>query len=80
MIEIYGRSDPRCAYCVRAKNLAEISGLEYKYYDLNKDEWGIEELSKVLGHQIRTVPVVLVDGHYIGGADDLFTFIKWQID
>ena len=35
MIEIW--SKPACPYCVRAKNLCEQKGYEYKYYMIGED-------------------------------------------
>jgi len=35
MIEIWSKA--QCPYCVKAKNLCERDGLEYKYYMLDED-------------------------------------------
>lgn len=75
MIEIYGRTAPYCGFCVKAKTLCEKAGKPYKFYNLNRD-WVTPELEKELGIEIKTVPVVLIDGKYLGGAAELAEYLK----
>ena len=79
MLKIYGR--PGCPYCEKAKKLAEMLEEQGYFRDvqyINYQElgWGVEELSKVANHPVRTVPVVMLGGSenslvYIGGYQDL---------
>lgn len=74
MLKIYGRPD--CPYCEKVKKLAEMLQEQGYFRDvqyINYQElgWGVEELSKVANHPVRTVPVVLLNDVYIGGYQDL---------
>ena len=61
MITVY--SKPNCAYCEKAKYLLKNLGLEYEEKVVSKD-LSIDELFKVLGKQVRTIP-------QIGGYNEL---------
>ena len=71
MIEIW--SKPSCPYCVKAKNLCEQQGYEYKYYMLDED-FTREELFEIFP-TARTFPQIKIDGESIGGFDQLQ---KWH--
>lgn len=75
---IYGR--PGCPYCEKAKKLAsmlEEQGYfrDVQYINYQELGWGKEELSKVAGHPVSTVPVILLGAKgnevFIGGYTDL---------
>lgn len=76
MITIYGRSNPPCPFCKAAEARAKRSGEQYEYFDLSKGEWDKESLEAKLNHTIRTVPVVVVDGKFIGGDENLYHYLK----
>ena len=63
MIEIW--SKPSCPFCVKAKNLCEREGYEYKYYMLNED-FSREELFEKIP-SARTLPQITAHGEYLGG-------------
>lgn len=74
MLKIYGRDG--CPYCEKAKHLMQLlkdQGYfrEAEYIDYQSLGWGKEELSKVAGFDIQTVPVILINDVYIGGYSDL---------
>jgi glutaredoxin 3 len=58
-----------CPYCKRAKSLLDSLGLAYEEIDLTEDDTLREEI--IQKYQWQTVPVIVVDGVCIGGADDL---------
>lgn len=71
---IYGR--PGCPYCEKAKKLAsmlEEQGYfrDVQYINYQELGWTAEELSKVANHPVKTVPVVLLHGVFVGGYTDL---------
>lgn len=73
-LEIYGRES--CPFCVKAKELAKtlkdmgyIEG--YVYTDYIREAIPVAQLSEIAKTPIKTVPVVLMDGVYIGGYTDL---------
>ena len=70
MIEIW--SKPSCPYCVKAKNLCEREGYEYKYYMLEED-FSREELFERFP-SARTFPQITAHGEYIGGYEDLLDY------
>ena len=67
MIEIYGKD--HCPFCVKAKQLCEIKGVEYTYKTMGKD-FTREELLEQFPNA-RTVPQIRVDGSSIGGFNEL---------
>lgn len=74
MLKIYGR--PGCPYCERAKNLLQLLKdrgyfREAQYFDYQELGWDKNDLSQVAGHEVQTVPVVLINDVYIGGYSDL---------
>ena len=59
-----------CPYCVAAKNLLKSKGLTWEetFVDSNPDERG-RMLERAEGQ--RTVPQIFINGHHVGGYDDL---------
>lgn len=71
-IEIY--SKPNCTWCVKAKELMARLHLQYQEKVLDVD-YTREELRSLIGeHLPLTVPQVYVDGHRVGGYEDL---VEW---
>lgn len=66
MIKIYGK--PACAWCVKAKKLAERYGMDYEYVDIQYKE-GHDELYAKLP-DVKTVPQIWWHGNHIGGYED----------
>lgn len=68
--EIY--SKPSCPHCVQAKMLLDRNEIPYTEISAvdNRDAL-IERVTAATGSAPRTVPQIFIDGHYIGGHDDL---------
>ena len=69
-IEIYGRDT--CPFCRRAKELAATLDPSYEYHDVEQDpaaQAKREEYAAQYNH--RTVPVVFVDGEFVGGYSEM---------
>lgn len=66
-IVIYTKED--CAYCAMAKNLLKSKNITYSEKVLSIDYTREELLSKY--SLAKTFPVIVVDGFYIGGYNNL---------
>lgn len=76
---IYGKAT--CPFCVKAKNMLDEAGVEYKYYDVVKDSAAlyrmIPEVKAIIGEKTPvTVPQIWLEGKYVGGADNLAVWMK----
>jgi len=67
-VEIY--STEVCPYCVRAKDLLKRKGAEPVEYKVDRDDARREEMLARSGGR-RTVPQIFINGHHVGGCDDL---------
>lgn len=67
-IEMY--TSAVCAYCVAAKNLLKSKGLEWDEVRIDTDPGRREEMMERAQGR-RTVPQIFVNGHHVGGYDDL---------
>jgi len=67
MIEIYGKE--QCPFCDMAKVLCTQKGLEYEYFQLDKDFNRQEMVEKF--PTARTFPQIILEGEKIGGYDKL---------
>lgn len=73
-VTIYGRE--KCSWCSKAKDLAnnllQSQVIDnYEYIDYQKENMSADDLSKIVGTQVKTVPIILLDGNYIGGYTEL---------
>ena len=66
-VEIYTK--PHCPYCHRAKALLDARHVAYQEFDVSTDSAKLAEMLE--RSQRRTVPQIFIDGHHIGGSDDL---------
>ena len=67
-ILIYGRQD--CPYCDKAKDYLNDLNAEYQYVDITF--WTKEQREGLkLKYNVKTVPVIVVDGTCIGGYNEL---------
>lgn len=76
-LKIYGT--PYCPYCVRAKHLAQSlkesrNDFDYTYIDLEQEGLTMEDLEKMAGTPVRTVPQIFLDDRHIGGCDDFVAY------
>lgn len=66
-VEIYSKFF--CPYCKRAKQLLDAKGVKYKEIEVSRDADALAEM--IERSQRRTVPQIFIDGHHIGGSDEL---------
>lgn len=66
---IYTRSSPPCTYCVRAKKLLASKDIGYTETDIGPD-MSLEDF-KATFPEVRTLPLIIIDGVKIGGYDQL---------
>ncbi|MEI6985241.1 MAG: glutaredoxin 3 [Rhodospirillaceae bacterium] len=70
MTEIVIYSSAHCGYCARAKKLLNDKGVTYTDIDLSKSPSHRLEMIERAGGR-STVPQIFINGHHIGGCDDL---------
>lgn len=78
-VVILGRSN--CPYCVKAKELVESTGINYKYIDIVAQGFSKEDLEVYTESPVETVPQIFVDSQHIGGYTefaDYITFMKYN--
>jgi glutaredoxin 3 len=68
-IELY--TTKACPYCVRAKRLLDSKGAGYREIDVSEDTALREAMMAKAGGR-RSVPQIFIDGHHVGGCDDLY--------
>ena len=71
---VFGKAT--CPHCVRAKEYLDQAGVDYQYHDVVKDPRPLYEMlgrvKPIIGPKTPvTVPQIWLDGHYVGGADEL---------
>lgn len=71
---IFGKAG--CPHCQRAKRYLDEAGIAYTYHDVVRDPRALYEMlarvKPIIGPKTPvTVPQIWLDGHYIGGADQL---------
>lgn len=60
-----------CPYCIRAKQLLERKGIEYKEINLSNEAPDVRiELMQRTNY--RTVPQIFIKDQFIGGFDQLY--------
>ncbi|HEX9472897.1 MAG TPA: glutaredoxin 3 [Steroidobacteraceae bacterium] len=67
LVEMYTTS--WCPYCTRAKRLLERKGAGYEEISIEEHPERRAEMIQRSGR--RTVPQIFIDGHHIGGSDEL---------
>ena len=68
-IEVY--TTVVCPYCVRAKALLTRKGVAFREIDVSHDEAVRQTMIERAGGR-RTVPQIFINGHHVGGSDDLY--------
>lgn len=58
-----------CPFCRRAKAILEEAGVPYTEHVMDAKSDELEEIKRRYGHS--TVPIILLDGQFIGGCSDL---------
>ena len=62
-------SKDMCPYCVQAKKLLELKGIEYEERNINRD-WTKEQLLEAVP-TARTLPQIFLDDDHVGGFQEL---------
>ena len=62
-------SKNNCPFCVQAKNLLKLKGIEFEERNIN-EEWTREQLLEAVP-TARTLPQIFLDDNYIGGFTEL---------
>lgn len=58
-----------CPYCVKAKATLKKLGLKFEEFDITFNKTYAREMREL--SMRKTVPQIFIDGHHIGGNDDL---------
>lgn len=70
-IIIYGK--PGCVFCTKAKEFLSYRFIPYTYIDITEDlsDWDKAAINRVIATGYRTMPMIFIDGEFIGGYSDL---------
>ncbi|EJL6505065.1 glutaredoxin [Vibrio cholerae] len=76
---VFGKAT--CPYCVKAKQLLDTAGIDYRYHDVVKESAAlyrmIPEVKAIIGEKTPvTVPQIWLNGQYIGGCDALEKWLQ----
>lgn len=63
-------STPYCPFCIRAKQLLDSKGVQYKDFDVAAKPKLRKEMELNSGE--RTVPQIWINKKHVGGCDQLF--------
>ncbi len=69
---LFSRKDPPCKYCIQAKELLDLHGIDYKEVDI--EDPGVRQMFSEKG--LRTVPQIFIEDRHLGGFTALEEFIK----
>ena len=58
-----------CPFCVRAKRILDRHGIEYLEHRMDDKPDELRAVKQQFGHP--TVPIISLDGEFIGGCDEL---------
>ena len=73
-----------CPHCLRAKGYLEQAGTQYTYHDVVKEPRALYEMlarvKPIIGPKTPvTVPQIWLNGHYVGGADELSEILNIEV-
>ncbi len=71
-IVIYGNES--CAYCAAARMLFTKKGHRFDDINVSGDDERRAEMERLAGS--RSVPQIFIDGHLVGGFDELYALDK----
>ncbi|MCP4433529.1 MAG: glutaredoxin [Gammaproteobacteria bacterium] len=80
---VFGKSS--CPYCVLAKQQLDESNMDYEYHDVVSEPRALYEMlarvKPIIGAKTPvTVPQIWLDGHYVGGADELSAHLQIKVE
>ena len=67
-------SKDACPFCVQAKALLEVRGIEFEERNVSQD-WTREQLLEAVPNA-RTLPQIFLDDQHIGGFTDLRAHLR----
>ncbi len=71
MKEIVIYSTKVCPYCIKAKNLLNKKGVDYKELRVDQNPELVDEVVKKSSGR-TTVPQIFIDDYHVGGCDELY--------
>lgn len=63
-------SKDACPYCVQAKNLLQLKGIEFEERNITQGTWTKEQLLESVPNA-RTLPQIFLDDELVGGFNEL---------
>jgi glutaredoxin len=72
LIKIYGVAS--CGTCETAKKKCQEFGVEYEYYDMVYRQHYLQAVEA--NADMTKIPIVIVDGEYIGSYKSLLSFLR----
>jgi glutaredoxin 3 len=68
-------SKDACPYCVQAKNLLQLKGIEFEERNITQGTWTKEQLLESVPNA-RTLPQIFVNDIFVGGFNELREYLK----
>lgn len=65
-----------CPFCVKVFNYFKQHNIPFRSVDTDSAEGAKERTELSKKHNWKTIPMVFVDGQFIGGCDDFFAALK----
>jgi glutaredoxin len=76
MIKLYTRTSPPCSYCEAAKTLLKVKNVEHEVVVVGEGGSMSKEQLLEMFPNARTFPVVMDESTYVGGFNELKTYIQ----
>lgn len=65
-----------CPYCVKVAKHLKNKNVAFDWVDTNTEAGNAERQNLSKQYNFKTIPMVFVDGEFIGGCDDFFSAIN----
>lgn len=62
-----------CPFCIKVKNYLDKQKADYEWIDSETPEGNKIRQEESARYNHKTIPIVFVDGKFIGGCDDFFS-------
>ncbi|WP_111497361.1 MULTISPECIES: GrxA family glutaredoxin [Marinobacter] len=72
-ITIFGR--PSCGFCVRAKQLCEVKGFDFKFVNMIEEGVSKADIEQTIGKPVQTVPQIFIGETHVGGYTEFATYV-----